>query len=71
MVAEKSPYFTDQAAKQAIDNVLHKNAIIFQNLGVNSTKKERDAAKVQERNNLREIQSIDPAFIKPLIAETK
>ena len=37
---------------EAIDKVLEHNAQLFQNLGIDSTKAEVQAAKVQERKNL-------------------
>jgi len=54
---------------KVIDEVLERNAQLFQNLGTDSTKAEINAAKVQERKNLREVKHIAPDFIAMLLAE--
>lgn len=68
-MGKESPYYTDHKIKEKIDNVLHINAMLMQNLGIDSSKADRQAAKVQERKNLREIKDLDPLFIEPLIKE--
>jgi hypothetical protein len=55
---------------EAIDKVLEQNAQLFQNLGIDSTKAEVQAAKVQERKNLRAVLNENPEFIKRLLAES-
>lgn len=50
-----------------IEEVLHLNAQLFQNLGTDSTKKEIEAAKVQERKNLRKVREFDPEMIEMLL----
>lgn len=68
-MGKESPYYTDHQIKEKIDHVLHINAMLMQNLGIDSSKADRQAAKVQERKNLREIKDLDPLFIEPLIKE--
>jgi len=50
-----------------IEEVLHLNAQLFQNLGTDSTKKEIEAAKIQERKNLRAVREYDPEMIAMLL----
>jgi hypothetical protein len=50
-----------------IEEVLHLNAQLFQNLGTDSTKKEIEAAKIQERKNLRKVREYDPEMIEMLL----
>lgn len=55
---------------KAIDKVLEQNAQLFQNLGIDSSKAEVKAAKVQERKNLRAVLNENPELIKRLLAES-
>jgi len=50
-----------------IDEVLHRNAQLFQQLGLDSTKTEKAAAKVQERKNLRSVRHYAPELIDRLL----
>lgn len=52
-----------------VDKVLERNAQLFQNLGTDSTKTEVNAAKVQERKNLRSIRHYNPELIDRLLAD--
>lgn len=52
---------------ERIDEVLKRNAQLFQNLGIDSTKAEVNAAKVQERKNLRAIRELAPRYIDSLL----
>ena len=52
---------------EKIEEVLHLNAQLFQNLGTDSTKKEIEAAKIQERKNLRAVREYDPEMIAMLL----
>ena len=52
-----------------VDKVLERNAQLFQQLGTDSTKTEVNAAKVQERKNLRSIRHYDPELIDRLLAD--
>ena len=64
-----SEYHENKEVRDAIDAVLHKNVQIYQNLGVSSTKTEKYAAGVEERNGLRAVRHLDPEFIDFLIKE--
>ena len=52
---------------KVIDEVLETNAQLFQQLGTDSTKAEIQAAKVQERKNLRAVRSVDPELVGRLL----
>ena len=52
---------------EVIDKVLEENAKLFQQLGTDSTKAEVQAAKVQERKNLRAIRSENPELVGRLL----
>lgn len=52
-----------------IDKVLERNAQLFQNLGTDSTKTEVNAAKVQERKNLRSVRHYAPELIDRLLLD--
>lgn len=54
---------------KVIDKVLEENAKLFQNLGIDSTKAEVQAAKVQERKNLRAVRDEAPELIARLLAD--
>lgn len=62
-------YRDNEETRQAIDAVLKTNALLFVNLGIESTKQEREQAKIQERKNLRDIMELDRPFIKALLDE--
>ena len=62
-----TPYYSDPEVRAAIDEILHINAIIFQNLGVNSSKAEIRSARAKEKENLRSIKHLDKEFITFLI----
>ena len=62
-----TPYYSDPEVRAAIDEILHINAIIFQNLGVNSSKAEIRSARAKEKENLRSVKHLDKAFINFLI----
>ena len=59
--------YADMKAQQEIDRVLQENAMLFQNLGVDSTKTERNEAKAQEKRNLKAIKHLDPDKIDRLL----
>lgn len=52
---------------EQIDRVLKQNAQLYQNLGTDSTKAEKNAARVQERKNLRAVREIAPEYIDRLL----
>lgn len=45
-----------------IDAILHKMAMLFQNIGIESTEMQRDAAKAQELAYINEIAKIDAEY---------
>ena len=54
---------------KVIDKVLEENAKLFQQLGTDSTKAEVQAAKIQERKNLRAVRDEAPELIARLLAD--
>ena len=50
-----------------VDEVLERNAKLFQQLGTDSTKAAVAAAKVQERKNLRAVRAEDPELVDRLL----
>jgi hypothetical protein len=52
---------------KVIDEVLKTNAQLFQQLGTDSTKAEVQAAKIQERKNLRAIRAENPELVGRLL----
>ena len=52
---------------EQIDKALERNAQLYQNLGTDSTKAEKNAARVQERKNLRAVREIAPEHIDRLL----
>jgi hypothetical protein len=62
-------YYSSVEVKRQIDEVLHQNAMIFQQLGIGSSKSSIEAAKSQEKRNLKSIRHLDPSFIDGLLYE--
>ena len=52
---------------KVIDEVLETNAQLFQQLGTDSTKAEVQAAKIQERKNLRAVREENPELVGRLL----
>lgn len=50
-----------------IDRYLHEMAILFQNLGIDSSERDRDMAKQKEIQLIAEIARIDPEFASRLL----
>lgn len=56
--------------KLLIDEVLHRCAKMFQNLGSDHSKTEYKQARVEERKLLRAVRELDPEKIDRLLANT-
>lgn len=52
---------------ERIDELLHQMAMLYQNIGIESTEKERDAAKQQELLLIGRIAEIDAEYASRLI----
>ena len=52
---------------KVIDEVLEENAKLFQQLGIDSTKAEVQAAKIKERKNLRAVRAENPELVGRLL----
>ena len=62
-----TPYYQSITVRKAIDEVLKKNASMFANLGNTSTKKEKELAKLKERESLLNVRHLDPQTIDSLV----
>ena len=56
----------NQMRDSNIDKYLHEMAMLFQNLGIESTPEERIYAKEEERRYIRKIYDLDPEMGKRL-----
>ena len=64
-----TPYWNDSEVRKQIDDVLRACAGRFAALGQDSTKAEREAAKVQERKELRSVKHLDPVTVKIMLID--
>lgn len=62
-----TPYYQNITVRKIIDEVLQKNASMFANLGNTSTKKEKELAKLKERQSLLNVRHLDPQTIDSLV----
>lgn len=60
-------YHENKDVRLEIDAVKEENAILFQNLGTDSTKAERDYAKNKEIENLKSVRDLDPEYIDTIL----
>jgi len=56
-------YHNNEEVRNRIDEVLHKCAMLFQNLGSDSTREEKYNALLEERRLLESVRHLDPAFV--------
>ena len=63
-------YINNPEHKQIIDCVLKQNALMFANLGSDSSKAEYKKVKIQERQKLRNIHHLDPEKIERLVNDS-
>ena len=64
-----SPYYTNEEAREKIDEVLEKNAIMFIQLGKDSTKEEIQEAKDKEQTRLKRVHHLDEVFINRMLID--
>lgn len=64
-------YSTCAHCKKKIDEVLRTNAMLFANLGSDSSRSAYKDASVKERKNLREVMKYDPEKISRLLYTDK
>lgn len=60
----KSGYYTDPNIKNQIDPILHQMAVVFANIGQDSTLKDVKDAYKKEWALMDQIEKIDPEFAK-------
>ena len=56
-------YRTSEEVRNRVDEVLRKCAMLFQNLGSDSTREEKYDALLEERRLLKSVRHLDPPFI--------
>lgn len=59
--------FSTWSTKRKIDELFRIDSYMYTNLGIDSTKKDREEVKRKSRHIYRAIQKIDPALAKDLI----
>ena len=59
----KPTYRNSEIKRREIDGILHQCAVLFQNLGKESTKEERNAAEAEEIRLLKSVRYLDEEFI--------
>lgn len=64
------PYNDNPEHKKVIDCVLHQNAKLFTELGIDNSRLDYEKAKRMERQKLRRIQHLDPEKIGRLIKDS-
>ncbi len=57
-------YKTNKKIRNQIDRILHTNAMLFQNLGIDTTDREKTKIKKIEWDNLQMIKQLDFQFYK-------
>lgn len=62
-----SAYYNNDEIRKEIDDVLHENAILFQNIGTDSHISERFTAKDKEIENLKSVRDLDSEFIDGIL----
>lgn len=64
-------YYKDEKVRKEIDELLHQNAIIESNLGIDSTDEERELAEFKQNKLFLKIKEIDLEFYKIIVTEDK
>jgi len=67
--AHMSPYYENKQIRKKIDVLLHKNAVVQSNLGMDSTKKERTNAKKEINRIKSDIKTMDKVFAEHCFPE--
>ncbi len=60
-------YHENEEIRKEIDAILHENATLFQNIGTDSSKLERELAKAKEISNLKSVRDLDPEYIDTIL----
>lgn len=63
-------YTDNPEHKHIIDCVLKQNALMFANLGLDSSRSDYERAKIKERQKLRKIMHLDPEKIERLVRDS-
>lgn len=66
-----SPYFTNKQTRSKIDKLLHKNAILQSNLGIDSTKEDKEKAHGETKEIYNKIKALDTEFAENSFPEYK
>lgn len=66
-----SPYYTNKKTRSKIDKLLHENAIVQSNMGLDSTKQEKELADGKTNTIYQKIKSLDSEFAEDSFPEYK
>ena len=64
-----TPYYSDANIRKKIDKLLHNNAVVQSNLGIDSTKEERKNAKKKTNRIKSDIKAMDKIFAEHCFPE--
>jgi hypothetical protein len=67
--ADLTPYYYDKRVRKLIDTLLQKNAVIQSNLGIDSTKQEKENAHGESTKICIEIEALDEQLAKSMFPE--
>ena len=62
-------YYTNKKTREKVDKLLHKNAMIQSNLGIDSTDSERNRADKEVGELVKQIKGLDEEFAKKVFVE--
>jgi hypothetical protein len=68
-ITDLGRYYSNKSIRKKVDKLLHKNSIIQSNLGIDSTKAEKDEAKAKTKEIYNNIKSLDSVFAKNAFPE--
>jgi|TARA_B100000768_G_scaffold166672_1_gene170213 hypothetical protein len=64
-----TPYFSNKEIKKQIDELLHENAVVQSNLGIDSTKQEKEKAHGESTKICIKIEALDEQLAKSMFPE--
>tara|TARA_R100000541_G_scaffold57927_1_gene68468 strand:+ start:185 stop:412 length:228 start_codon:yes stop_codon:yes gene_type:complete len=64
-----TPYYCNKETKKLIDKLLHENAIVQSNLGIDSTKQEKEKAHGDSKKISTKIEALDEQLAKSMFPE--
>ena len=67
--ADLTPYYYDKRVRKLVDTLLQKNAVIQSNLGIDSTKQEKNEGHRKAKEISKQIKLLDEVFAKSAFPE--